>query len=223
MDIGYNNTKQIKNTGVYNIRGVKHESKAIIKPAGMIELNCTDYVSDKPIDSFKLYDNIFGEVYLCNIVDSFLMSTKKLPIMYLTLFIERPMRRIYLFKLYLYFTITSKIKNGEDLINHELNGKFTVEIVIENNYRELDKKIDKYPGLRKVSSMFIDLVKTDDMTDFIKSLVDEENEKLKQEFNSRYGNCTIPKPTISLDDYLSDSDSDSNSGNDSDDADNESQ
>ncbi|AYV82048.1 MAG: hypothetical protein Homavirus4_11 [Homavirus sp.] len=199
MDYGYN--EQPKTCGVYNIKGVKNESKAIIVPNGMIELKGSEYVMDKRIETFNIVDNVVGEIYLCNIVDSFLMSTKKLPVMYVSIFIDMPMRRIYLFKQYLYFTITSNITKSEELIENKLDGVYTIEVAIDDKHIELNKKIEKFPGIKQLISMFIEFIKSVDSVEFIKGLVKSENNRLLKEFSFNHSDCEIPKATISLANY----------------------
>lgn len=203
MDYGY--TEQSKTCGVYNIKGLRNTSQAIIIPAGLIELKLSECVSDKRLESVEILKNVFAEIYLCSIVDSFLMTTKKLPIIYTSIFLEKPGRRIYLFKIYLYFTITAEIKKSDDLIDNKLDGIFSIEIVIDDKHKEINK-IDKFPGLKGVIATFTDFIKSDGMIAFTKELVNAENERLMREFKLQYGDCTIPKPTISLANYKLDDD-----------------
>ena len=67
--------------------------------------------------------------------------------------------------------------------------------------KELNNKIDKYTGLRRMISMFTDFIKSTDMISFIKELVEAENSRIVQEFIQQYSNYTIPKVTISLKNY----------------------
>ena len=137
-------------------------------------------------------------------------NTKKLPVFYISIVLDKPMRRIYLLKLYLYFTITSNVTNSTDLINNELDGTYSMEVAIDNTHKELNNKIYKYNGLRRMISMFTTFLQSNDMISYIKELVETENNRIKQEFIKQYSNYTIPKVTVSLKNYNLDDDDHNN-------------
>ena len=194
--------KESKKFGIYNIKGIKGKSKVKIIPVGMIDLSKDEYVADKLENHHDIIDKVVGEVYTCNITDNFLMSSKKLPIMYISIIMDRPMRRIFLLKMYLCFTITSEIKTSDDLINKSLEGYFSLEVIIDKERTEIKKEIKKYPGIKEMENDLINFIKTDEMKDLIQGLVDEENERLRIQYQKEYGSYKIPKATINLEDYL---------------------
>jgi hypothetical protein len=199
MNYGYEEKPTVN--GVYNVRGTRNESKATIIPVGLIDLKPSEYIADTFVERFNIFDNVFGEIYLCNITDVYLMSTKKQPVIYLSVMIDKSIKRVYLLKLYLYFIISSEIKDSKDLINKELDGTFSMELIIDDKNIVLDKDINKYPGIKNISKMFVEFIKEEDMLLILKGLVADETEKLKKKFDDQYGNCTIPVPTISLLDF----------------------
>jgi hypothetical protein len=205
MEIGNRETKMTVR-GVYNIKGIRNTSCATIVPTGLVEMDVTDSVMDKQLDSFSMLNNVQVDVYLCNILDTFLMTTKKLPLLYATVYLEKPMRRIYLYKIYVYFTITSNITKSDDLINNKLDGVFSTEVSIDNKSTELNK-IATFNGMKQTLASLTEFIKSADMTEMTKSLVDAENERLRKEFCSQYQNCEIPKATVSLKNYVANDDS----------------
>lgn len=158
----------MKKCGIYNINGIVGESSIIIKPVGIIELDQNAHIPDIKIKEYNIdisqidnnnnndneyddYDDsgIKGEIFLCNILDNYLLSTKKLPIMYVSVVLNKIIQKILLFKIFLYFTIESTINNSDDLINNKLYGKFSIEVVINDKHKVLIDSIDSYLGLEK--------------------------------------------------------------------------
>lgn len=205
-----------KTFGVYNVVGVRGESRASIKPIGLIQLKQNESIQDELLSSHIIVeepdnlDKVVGEVYKCNIINNYLMMTKTQPVMYVSVFLDKKVKKIELFKLFMNFTISeeTKIEKSDDLINNELDGQFSLEVSIENTRKKLNKIIPRFPGNNKMAINLINFIKSAEMIEFIKELVTAENEKILKELKDKYGNMytsadfKIPRATISLKDYL---------------------
>lgn len=195
------NSLQIRKCGTYKLTGIRGNNKVKIKPMGLIELKPGEGVKDDIVKTFKIKDKVVGIIYSCNIVDSFLVSTKKLPMFYVSVIYDRPLQKIFLMKLYFYFTIESEVKTVKQLINSPLEGKFTVEVSVDGKNRELDNDITVFPGFKTVIKKMEAFVKDPGLEELIDGLLDIEDEKIKKYYKENYGDLKIPKPTINLKDY----------------------
>ena len=195
------NSDQETLCGIFNLNGVKNQSKIKITHTENVNLKPHEYVGDTPVESVEIMKNVKGEIYKCNITHFFLLSSKKLPMMYISVIYERPLRRILLFRVYLCFTIESEVKSIKDLLNNPLDGHFSLEISIDNQRKEIDDKIPFYPGEEKICKKLVNFSTVDEMKELILDLVDEVNEKFRKEYEKEMEYYKMPTTTISLKDY----------------------
>ena len=195
--------------GVYNLMGITGQDKVIIKGAGNIKLNNTnDSVADSMIERFNISPDVYGEMYKCNILDKYLMSTKKLPLFYVSVIYEKPLIRSPLFTTFLYFTINDTILNENELIDSEINGKFTVELILDENNIILDS--DKsfqsgFPGKDEIYKILKKMVLEEDLQPIIKNLINKKNEDRRNKMKEQYAmpdTYSIPKVSYRFDDLL---------------------
>lgn len=194
------NTKEVKRA-IFTVNGIRNESKIKIQHLDNVTLKQNEYISDTLVEKFDIIKGVFGEIYKCNITDIYLMASKKLPLFYVNIINERPLRKILLFKVYLFFTIESAIKNVKQLIGNELEGKFNLEIMIENNTKELNDKILKYHGDDKMYTKLKTFATTEEMKSLTASLVDDVDRKLQKEYEKEFEYYKPPTKVISLKDY----------------------
>jgi len=202
-----NKNKQPKETqlNIFQISGLKNHSAIKIKPMGVVSIPEGGRLQDSLLQKYNIVDNVVGEIYVCNVTGMFLMKTKKLPVFYINVILEKPLNKILLFRIFLYFTINDDtIKTSDQLFNNKINGEFSLELLIDHNTTELER-IEKYLGADKMTNKLMEFTQNDDMKILIESLVAAENKKLEEIFMKEFGNVTPPKVTISLKDYLNDS------------------
>jgi hypothetical protein len=196
--------KRIKR-GIYNLFGINDEHKVVIKGSGMIDLGHEESVCDAMIERFTISPNVFGELYKCNIVDSFLMSSKKQPLMYIAVVYEKPLVRSVLFSLFLYFTITSEIKSQDQLVGTELEGSFTIELILDKETKVLDTTFSEkgYPGKAKTIDNLKTMVMSSDLQPIIQNIIKKKNDERREHYLNMFpgGNFSAPpKVTVKLDD-----------------------
>ena len=201
-----NQTQEEFTCGIFNVNGIKNKSQVKIEHISNEKLKQHEYISDTQLKTFDIFKNVKAEVYKCNVTHVFLTSSKKLPMMYISVIYERPLRRVLLFRVYLCFTIESEIKAVKDLINNPLNGKFTLEISIDNQRKEIDDKVNVFPGEEKVCEKLLNFSTAPEMKELILDLIDEVNEKIKKEYEAEMEYYKPPKNVISLKNYPIDDD-----------------
>lgn len=198
------NQESITKVGVYSLKGNKNESTVNIVGLGVMELKGDENVRDTCINRFEISKNISGIVFACNITHAYLISTKKLPVIYVSVVYEQGLKCYRLMDIYVTFTITSEIKSAKQLLSEKLNGFFDVEAVIDGEAIQLDEKIDKFQGETELIEQLSKFITTDEMKEMINELLEVQFEKQRQKFNEQYHGVRIPEKIISLKDYLDD-------------------
>lgn len=186
--------------GIYEVRCKKGENLSIIKPIGIMELAETESVADEKLESYELSQGLLVEIHKCNITDTALLLTKKLPVLYAAIIYERPLRRILLFRIYVYFTVTDTIKSSKELINHPIKGNFHIELSM-NDKKEVIDNLDFFPGKQEVINKIKEFINMDDMKIIINDIVADVNQKLTEEFREEFEYFKKPEKVISLKNY----------------------
>lgn len=186
---------------IFTLQGIKNESQIKIKHVDNVTLKEHEFVPDTLVNKFNIDKDINGEIYVCNITNSFLMLSKKLPMTYISVIYEKPLKNILLFRVYLYFTVNEEIKSTKQLLENNINGTFHLEISIENSKKEIKDGITKYPGDEKMQKKLTDFALADEMKELSKNLVAEINEKIKQEYEKEFEYFKLPTKIISLKNY----------------------
>lgn len=187
--------------GIFTLHAIKYESKIKIKHIQNMKLKEHEKISDTLVKRFDISKGICGEIYCCNIIDKYLMISKKLPLLYLNIVHEKPLRTFLLFRVYLYFTIETNVKNINQFLNTPLDGKFSLEISIQGTKKELNDQIQKYPGDEKIYNKLSTFVLSNEMKELSLELVAEIDKKLEEEYEKEFENIKPPTNIISLKDY----------------------
>ncbi len=206
-----NEIKKVK-IALYAIKGIKETNTVSIEYMDTFDIDSNKKIRDTCIEQYQIAQNITGNVYLCNITHYYLNQSKKLPMMYINVCIDRAPQKYTLYQVYLDFNITSTINTREDLLEKPIGGFFSLQLIIQNQGKEL-KKFDIFKGNNESREMLKDLTKTSYMIDLMKELKSEKDEQLRKKYNINPNHYRIPKNIIKLEDYASDDDSDDNSNN----------
>jgi len=191
---------------IFTLHGIKNKNKIKIKHVDNIKLKKQEYIKDTFIKKFDLISQVYGEIYHCNITNNFLMISKKLPMYYINIILEKPFRKILLFRIYLFFTIETNIKSSKDLLENDIDGKFNLEISINNINKDLDNNIIKYPGDEELFNDLIIFTKNNEMIELTKNLANDIDIMLKNEYIKEFEYLKPPKNVISLKNYKFDTD-----------------
>jgi hypothetical protein len=188
--------------GIFNAQGIANKSRIKIVHLENLKLKGGEYIKDTLLESYDISDSVIGEIYSCNITHTFLMESKKLPLSYVSVIYELPLRRILLFKIFLYFNITMEIRSAEQLLTTPLTGYFNLEIHIDNTKKDINSKLEKYPGDDKIKNKLKKFTLADETKSIIETLVIDAKSHLRSEFQDDFNDIEIPQKTISLEDYL---------------------
>ena len=188
-------------SGIFTLHGIKNKNQITIEHVQNVQLQKTEHIPDKLIKKIDIFKGTVAEIYSCNITDSFIMSSKKLPMMYISVIHDKPMRRILLFRVYIYFTIMSDIKSSAQLLNKKINGKFSLEISLEGTTKQLDNQLDKYPGNNEIYEMLSEFVLAPEMQELCKHSISEIDKKLVEEYEKEFEYFKPPTNIISLKNY----------------------
>lgn len=177
-------TDQQKLHGIFSLKCFNGGNQVKINHLENVMLKNNEYIADTKIKDFNIIDEVIGEIYNCNMTDTYLMSTKKLPVLYLNVAHKKTIQNFLLYKVYLYFTITSEIKSVHDLLDEKVSGKYVMEILIDNKKKELDDTTisEKYPGDDKIYAKLENFAKSDLMKDLTINLISEINDRLSLEY-----------------------------------------
>jgi hypothetical protein len=135
------------------------------------------------------------------------MSNKKLPVLYISVVYEKPLVRDVLFTIFLYFTITDDIKKEDELINTNINGNFSVEMIMNKTNIVLDSEISNsgYVSDENVINDIKKMIFSAETTPIIQNLINIKDEERRQRIlKMRPGNiiCEPPKISYKFDDLL---------------------
>jgi hypothetical protein len=104
-----------------------------------------------------------GKIYLCNIGDDYILKNDKYPIMHLSIMYEKQFVTGFLFAVFINFKPNTKITNIKDIINSDIDGKFTVE------FSDVDCATTKSIEKSK------DIIRDRTMTKYLKDFESNEN------------------------------------------------
>jgi hypothetical protein len=186
---------------IFELHGIKNESQVKIKHVNNVLLKENERINDTKIKKFEISPDIVGEISQCSITNTHLQMTKKLPILYMNVTYEQKFRVYLLFRIYLFFTVTSDIKSANQLLSENIDGSFSLEISLDGTQKTLDNLIPKYPGNEKIYAKLMDFALTTEMKDLAKSLVNDINEKLSEQYKKDFESFKPPTKIISLRNY----------------------
>jgi len=184
-------------TAIYTVVGVSGEKAINIKYLDTIDSSQIKQLRDTPIEIYDIAKYIEAGLYACNITNHFIASSKKLPILCLNVsYTKYTMRRIPLYKLFLYFTITDdNINSYDELLTKNIKGQFSMELFMENNNLEIDENISNYTTNDEFKKMLIDISKSPDMIDMCNNIISDEELKLSTLYADEFKQFTdIPVP-----------------------------
>jgi len=165
---------------IYHLKPEYSENVVVIQPIMSAE---EGNFSDDLLEKYPITNNIFGEIYRCNIIDNFLVSSKKLPVVCISITFEKNVLRSYLYKLFLQFTITDNIKNAKQLIKNRIRGKFTIEIIGDTHITILDEpNMEIENSVKKIISKMKDLTKLPEMIEIANNVV---KERIQEKFGNQ--------------------------------------
>lgn len=195
------NNSEVKTRGIFSVKGIKDKNQVTIQHIENIKLKTEEFIQDTFVTSYDIMKDVIGEIHTCNITDVFIMASKTLPLLYINVVLEKPLRRILLYRVYLCFTIESNVTKKEELLDKPLDGKFGIEIAIDGTKQKIDDDLPIYMGENEIQIKLINFTKNDDMKELIKSMIKDVEKKLGERYEKEFGYLKPPTNPISLKNY----------------------
>ena len=115
-----------------------------------------------------------------------MLFRSKLPLMCVSVQYYNKIMGSELLKVFVNFTITDDVKSAQSLLEDELNGKFTIEMTLNEKVYDLNVPFDEFKGRNNIIKQLEKLLKLEDMNviydDFIKQIEDNKA-KMVGDFN----------------------------------------
>jgi hypothetical protein len=187
---------------IYQVKAIKNTNKVNIKMSGFI--NDGDEFNDENIDvvkdimdgdekSVQIVEFVHARFNKPNISSVFLLSNKKLPVLYASLIYQKPLVMGVLFNMTIFFEITSdtlKIDSIDQLLDTELEGKFTTDIMMDEKIETMP--MEKFSGYPETIKNILSLLKSETMIEIIKQQLNKRDEERRE----RYGCLSDYRPSI---------------------------
>ena len=188
---------------LYKVSGIKGKSQCKLKFINTIELEEGQYTPDDKIKEVDIFTRVNAEFFECNVTNTFLTTTKKIPMRYMSVLLNKPLRRVLLFRVYIYFTITDDIVSAHQLKNEKLNGHYSMELYIDNQLTKLED-LDIYTTDDEIYDRLIKFATSDETKDFIKTVVADVNKIFAEQYAEDLEYFKKPTKILSLKDYVLD-------------------
>lgn len=189
--------RKVEKINIYQLKAINGTNRARITNIGYMfgspDFEDEEIIIDKTNNTNikEIMENIYLKMYKCKMTDDFVSRHKKLPLMYASLFYQRKFVTGFLFSVYIYFEIitnTNKIQSLDSLLNTELVGKYTIEIVMDKKTEIIE--MGNFLGLDETKEQLIKIIETDEMKNILKL----ELCKRDKERTERLGNVMDYKP-----------------------------
>lgn len=184
--------------GIFQVDGIYGQNKIKLNYIKNESISQTKFITDSKIHASEIETRLYCEIYRCNITDKYIMSTKKLPIYNVFVKYYSKMVLSELIKLTLYFVIEDIVTTEEQLLSSELNGKYILEISIDNKTTVIDDDFGSFRGNKKTIKRLESIVTTKQFREILKNLMIQSDEKLIKKMGDPYSNLEIPQVTYSL-------------------------
>ena len=177
--------KYMSNIIVYNVMPIKNTQTAKITPIGSYNTKTRSHLPDIPLKVIKLNNDIMCEILKCNITHHFMAANLKLPVIRLTVLYNRKITVTKLMSIYLYFTITDKIKSKEQLLTNKHNGVFTIETDINNEKMILSQETE-FKSEDDIMNKLEALINDTDMKELIGTLKNDTEVEIREIYSKQW-------------------------------------
>ncbi len=187
--------------GVYTLQGVDNKNAVKIVFLDTVRLDEGQQIKDTFINFYQISKYISGHIWVCNITNHYLISSKKQPMMYVDIWLSKRMKKKLVFRMYLNFIIQEDIESKESFLTKPLKGKFQIEISMGSITKELDNNIKVYPGNKGIIDRLKELTLTEEMKALLLTMESQIDEEWAAEYKDEFEYlATIPKNRITLKD-----------------------
>lgn len=179
----------------YKLSGIKNSNAARFLDNGYILVK-EDKLEDEIInlskvenlgmttDTVLLDDRITADFFNCILTESFIRSTKKMPLMYTHVLYSTDLITNLLITINVWFTMNDDVKTEtmNNFINKKFSGKYSIELKIDDKITTFE--ISKYEGYKNMLDYLIKFMKSTEIMNIIKI---QEKKRIKER-HDKYGN-----------------------------------
>lgn len=181
----------------FTIQGVENSNAITLKPLGTFSAENSNKIRDTIVNRFLIDDSLVGEVVACNISPYYLVTKKRLPIVYVNIWNITQVMKNNVMKLFLYIDLPSLIDTREDIYTKVFKGKFRWTKMLDKEETDFDLiKFKKYPGNKQLLKI-IEKVTKNELLDESKKIAKELTEEFQKQLGMNYSS-TEPEVTLSL-------------------------
>lgn len=142
---------------------------------------------------YQITDSIYARFYNCHLKDTFIMTTKTLPVMYASIMYKNELVCGLLMNIFVDFTIKSEVKTEKHLINAPLEGTFAIRIKINDTDPPKVIELDLFHGTDFMIETMIGILETEEMKAIIGRLM-EERRRERMGYLGSMDDIEIPRP-----------------------------
>lgn len=185
---------------IFSIKPIKTTNKAIIKCVGHIKEGET--IADEPIKTqngsdddyvYRITDTIFARFFRSYIQGSYLMTTKTQPVIYASIMYKEQLVGGLLCNIFLDFTISSSVQNEKQLINNNLEGKYSLRIKLNKTDPPKIMDFGTYDSDEYAIDVMKSILDTKEMAGIIAKMMEERKRERIEKLGSM-DDIEIPKP-----------------------------
>jgi hypothetical protein len=193
---------------VFQLKPLKNSNKVKIIYAGNISpneklgdnsLECAKKDADDFIDvnTYKITNDVFGKIFQCNILGAFLMSTKKLPVMYASImYNKKNILTGFLCSIFVYFVIEENITSEKQLIGTELTGKYVMEIKTDSGEKSIE--MENFTSVEETIEKLKAFTTTESMIEIIGTLLEIRDKERSKEMGAIEEDYAPPVARINI-------------------------
>lgn len=197
-------TTVLINCPIYAAEGVPEKSQIKITKIGSKLLQKGVQVEHERGSPFWLSTDVMGVVNICKFTkDDILHYRKWVPILYIDIWHTQAGSMTLLFQLFFHFRFDSLVTEEQFLSGESLDGKFMMEVVIDDEKKQFDSSITVFKGCQETIDNLVLFLNNDVMKNYIKDMIAENKARKKNEQKEALANMIqVPKATYSLRPYV---------------------
>lgn len=188
------------NYPIYAVEGVIDKSQIKVIKIGeqMMKKGASiDHTNGPP---FQLDVDVIGVINICKFTkDDVVHYRKCIPILFISVWHTEDKLMTMLFQIFFDFKFNEIVPEEQFLSGEAMDGKFILEVVIEDEKEQLDSGIPVFKGCTQTVDHIVDFLKNDVMKAYIRNIINE-NKAMKKKTNDETLKelLKIPKVTVSM-------------------------
>jgi hypothetical protein len=180
-------SRRTKNTKTifFTADGLTGKSAIRLVDLGVFKIEDKDKIKDEELSSFEIEDTVKGNIFRCRMSHVFFMSHTTIPLYYLTVACFQPPYIYKSYSIWVNFEIENpaQYKSYDQMINADIPGKFTSEIMIEEDKVPLDLGLETFPGQDIVVGALKKYAYSEDMIEMSRELINKFKKEKCKDFN----------------------------------------